>query len=127
MRGDFNINLLDYKLNNHTQHFVDLFFTLSLFPPINKPTWLSNQHASIIDNIFTNASNMNINCGIIMDDISNYFPIFCTSELNVKKPLKNKKELFNREKTNDNIKKLNDFLALQNWQTVYNAYNVDES
>ena len=21
---DFNINLLDYKLNNHTQHFVDL-------------------------------------------------------------------------------------------------------
>ena len=35
--GDFNINLLDYKLNNHTQHFVDLLFTLSLFPLINSP------------------------------------------------------------------------------------------
>ena len=68
---------------------------------------------------------MNINCGII-DDISDYFPFFI-SELNVKKPLKNNNELFHRENSNDNIKKLNDFLALQNWQTVYNACNVNES
>ena len=124
---DFNINLLDYKLNNHTQHFVDLLFSLSLFPLINRPTRLSNQHASIIDNIFTNAINKNINCGIIMEDISDHIPIFCISELDVKKPLKNNNELFYRENTNDNIKKLNNFLTLQNWQTVYNAYNVNES
>ena len=68
---------------------------------------------------------MNINCGMIMDDISDHFPIFCISELNVSKPLKNNNELFYRENTNDNIKKFNDFLALQNWQTVYNAYNVN--
>ena len=49
--GDLNINLLDYKLNNRTQHFVDPLFSLSLFPLINRPTRLSNQHASIIDNI----------------------------------------------------------------------------
>ena len=42
--GDFNISLLNYKLNNHTQHFADLLFTLSLFPLINRPTRLSNQH-----------------------------------------------------------------------------------
>ena len=36
--GDLNINLLDYKLNNHTQHFVHLLFTKSLFPLINRPT-----------------------------------------------------------------------------------------
>ena len=125
--GDFNINLLDYKLNNHTQHSVDLLFSMSLFLLINMPTWLSNQHVSIIDNIFTNVINMNINCGIIMDDISDHFPIFLISELNVKKPLKNNKKLFYRENTNDNIKKLNDFLALQNWQSVYNAHNVNES
>ena len=124
---DFNINLLDYKLNNHTQNFVDLLFSMSLFPLINRPTRLSNQHASIIDNIFTNAINKNINCGIIMDDISDHFPIFCISELDVKKQLNNNNELFYRENTNDNIKKLNNFLTLQNWQTVYNANNVNES
>ena len=47
--------------------------------------------------------------------------------MDVKKPLKNNNELFYRENINDNIKKLDDFLALQNWQTVYNAYNVNES
>ena len=62
-----------------------------------------------------------------MDDIRDHFPIFCISELNVKKPFKNNNELFYRENTNDNIKRLNDFLALQNWQTVYNTYNVSES
>ena len=51
--GDFNINLLEYKLNNHTEHFVDLLFALSLFPLINRPTRLSNQHVSIIDNILS--------------------------------------------------------------------------
>ena len=40
------------------------------------------------------------------------FPFFL-SELDVKKPLKNNNELFYRENTNDNIKKLNDFPALQ--------------
>ena len=70
---------------------------------------------------------MNINCGVIMDDISDNLTNSCISELNVKKPLKNNNELIYRENTNDNIKKLNDFLALQNWQTVINSYNVNNS
>ena len=127
MCADFNINLLDHKLTSHTQHFVDLLLSLSLFPLINRPTRLSNQHASIIDNIFTNAINKNINCGIVMEDISDHFPIFFISELEIKKPLKNNNERFYRENTIDNIKKLNNFLTLQNWQTVYNAYNINES
>ena len=62
-----------------------------------------------------------------MEDIIDHFPIFCISELDVKKQLKNNNELFYRENTNDNIKKLNNFLTLQNCQTVYNANNVNES
>ena len=92
--GDFNINLLDYKLSNHAQHFVYLLFSLSLFPLINRPTWLSNQHVTIIDNIFTNAINKNINCGIIMEYISDHFPIFFISELDVRKPLANNNDFF---------------------------------
>ena len=122
--GDFNINMLDYKLNNHTQHFVDMLFTMSLFSLINRPTRLSNQHVTIIDNIFTNAMDMNINCGMII--LVTIFPFFI-SELDVKKPRKNNNELFYRENTNDNIKKLNDFLGLLIWQTVYNAHNVNKS
>ena len=85
--------LPNHKLNNHTYHFVDLLFPLSLFPLISKPARLPNPHVSIIDNIFTNVINMNINCGIIMDDISDHFPFFI-SKLNVRKPLNNNNELF---------------------------------
>ena len=59
-----------------------------------------------------------------MDDISDHFPIFCMSEFDVKKPLRT---FLYRENSNDDVKKLNDFLPLQNWQTVYNAYYVNES
>ena len=92
--GDFNINLLDYILSNYTQDFVNLRFSLKLFLLVSIPTRSSNQHFSIIDNIFTNAINVNINCGIIMDDISDNFSISCMSKLNVKKPLNNNNELF---------------------------------
>ena len=47
--------------------------------------------------------------------------------MNERKPLRNNNELFYGENTNDNIKKLNDFLALLNWQTVCNAFNQNES
>ena len=62
-----------------------------------------------------------------MDANSDQILFLCISELNVKKPLKNNNELFYRENTNDNDKKLNDFLALKNLQTVYNVYNVNAS
>ena len=71
--GDFSVDLPDCKLSNRTRQFVDLLFSLSLFPTIKRHTRLSHQHVSIIDIIFTNAINMNINCGIIMDDISHHF------------------------------------------------------
>ena len=64
------------------------------------------------------------------------FPFFI-SELNVKKPFKNNNELhcccgllmlWTLLYVVEIMKeKLNDFLALQNWQTVSNAYNVNES
>ena len=52
MCEDININLLDFRSNNHAQHFVNLLFSLSLFPLINRPNRLSNQHVFIVDNIF---------------------------------------------------------------------------
>ena len=48
-------------------------------------------------NISKHKLNTDASCGIILDDIS------------------------------DHIKKLNDFLSLQNWQSVYNGSNVNES
>ena len=54
--GDFNVNLLDYASHTPTTDFVNNFFSHSLHPTI-----VSANRASVIDNIYTNATNANIN------------------------------------------------------------------
>ena len=56
---------------------------------------------------------MKINCGLIMDDISDNFPVFCIQKLNLKKTLSNSNDLFHNENTDDNTIKLIHFLVQQ--------------
>src|SRR6218665_4009055 len=53
--GDFNVNLL--KADNHrgTEEFVNLLYANSFFPLIDKPTRVTTDTATLIDNVFTNA------------------------------------------------------------------------
>ena len=46
------------------------FLTMSLFPLINKPTCITHDCYSIIDNIFTNTLHNKVQCGILVDDAS---------------------------------------------------------
>ena len=51
--GDFNINLL----NVDKHEFIELMYTYSYFPLINKPTRVNKNTASLIDHIYTNKNN----------------------------------------------------------------------
>lgn len=76
--GDFNINLLNESKHVPTAEFLDLMYSMSYVPLINKPTHISNQSATLIDNIFTNHLNIDSNVwnGILYTDISDHLPIF---------------------------------------------------
>ena len=82
--GDFNIDLLNYDVNNSTKNFVDQMFSMSLFPLINQPTRITSQCHSIIDNIYTNSINEDIINGVIIADISDHFPIFSILQKDIK-------------------------------------------
>jgi hypothetical protein len=75
--GDFNLDILKYKTYKPTNEFLDLNFAMAFTPIINKPTRITSETATIIDNIFTNHTldNNNLN-GIILSDLSDHFPIF---------------------------------------------------
>ena len=74
--GDFNINLLDYASHTPTSDFINNFFSHSLLPCIHHPTRVSEYSASVIDNIYTNATNATItSCNILMQ-ITDHFPQF---------------------------------------------------
>ena len=76
--GDFNINILNYDSHSATANFVDLHYVHSFLPLIYRPTRITQNSTTIIDNIFTNTIG-ELECGrngILVTDLSDHFPIF---------------------------------------------------
>ena len=82
LAGDFNINVLDFEQNKKIQNFVNLMFQYGLVPTINKPTRVTNETISAIDDIIKNSIyNNDFKTGIIKTDISDHFPIIYVFKL----------------------------------------------
>ena len=78
LMGDYNINILNYDSRSATVEFVDMLYSHAFLPLINRPTRITQNSATIIDNIFTNNIGES-ECGhnvILVTDISDHFPIF---------------------------------------------------
>jgi len=77
LTGDFNIDLL--KLNNNeypiANELINAMNTYSLRHVITKPTRVTTNSSTLIDNIFT-SNPINIISGILDVSISDHFPIF---------------------------------------------------
>ena len=54
LTGDFNININNHNSHTSTKLFIDTLYSLNLIATITKPTHITNQTNSIIDNIYTN-------------------------------------------------------------------------
>ena len=77
--GDFNLNLMNYDCEDKVKDFVDLMNSSGLFSLITKPTRISQNTATLIDNIFTNCIHNKFNAGVLCSDISDHMPIFCVN------------------------------------------------
>ena len=76
--GDYNLDLAKYATHVGTTDFIDFMFSNSFVPLINKPTRVTKETATIIDNIFTNNihNSDQLFQGILETDISDHLPIF---------------------------------------------------
>ena len=75
--GDFNYNLLNHDKDTYTKDFTETMYSYSLQPTINKPTRVvKGQRPSLLDNIFTNAVDKDIDTGNLTDKISDHMPNF---------------------------------------------------
>ena len=74
--GDYNINLLKYEEHPPTREFIDLMSSYGLKPAVNKPTRITRDTQTLIDNIFTNEIIKPIEAGILINDISDHLPIY---------------------------------------------------
>ena len=80
--GDFNVNLdPSIRGDGNTQNFKNIFSS-NLFPLINMPTRVTNHSATVIDNIYSNASDIVATCrtGILRFSISDHYAVFCINK-----------------------------------------------
>ena len=129
--GDFNINLLNSNNHNLSSDFLDLSFEYSFLPLITRPTRITNNSSTLIDNIFTNDLNVNTSLkGILLNDITDHFPVFFISRHN---SIKNNDEyiwkriyseknlhLFNNMLTNSS---LNDIFSITDCQDAMSKFH----
>ena len=70
----FNIDLLQYESNTFSNDFINLLTSHSLLPSILQPTRVTDHSSTIIDNIFSNASDSGESVsGNITTNISDHF------------------------------------------------------
>ena len=114
--GDFNTNVSkQVKGSKDMEKFTNLFSSNSFLPLIDKPTRITRQSASLIDNIYTNCSLADCDSGILCTDFSDHFPIFCfinNLALNKSKYTLIKKRAYNAK----NIAKFNSSLLKETLQ-----------
>ena len=78
--GDFSIDLLQHETHDCVRQFLDLMYSLGLYPLITKPTRISQNTATLIDNIFTTDIEQHYTCGLFINDISDHLPIFAVGK-----------------------------------------------
>ena len=126
--GDFNLDLLHHEQHPLTGEFVDLMFSHLLYPLITKPTCLTSNTASLIDNIFTNNLTCLTNNGLIVNDLSDHLPIFSLGFSNVSKTPKKRECIVIRDFKSEHVENFCSMLDHVDWgnldrSSVNSAYD----
>lgn len=126
--GDFNIDLLNSGSHHKTNEFLNMMYSFHFFPMITKPTRISANRASLIDNIYSNTLEKNSYSGIIYDDLSDHFPVFgvVKNRINIKHSISKKKEARKRIITDTNLLSFRKKLKDIDWSNITECTNVDE-
>ena len=79
--ADWNLDLMKHHYHDltFTGQFLDTMFSRSFVRLITRPTRITSNTATLIDNIFTNDIDNCAASGLFVTDISDHLPIFCLS------------------------------------------------
>ena len=124
---DHNLDLL--KIENHkpTQDFFNINIDNQLFPTITKPTRITANTATLLDNLLVSlALNQNYTSGILVEDISDHQP--CILILKERKfEQKEPTRITTRSMSEKDIAQINEDLTHIPWEAVLNSDSADEN
>ena len=72
--------MLNFETHNLTNDYVNLLMSKSFLPVITMPTRVNKQSATLIDHIWTNKICTSYKSGIILNSLSDYFPVIYFEE-----------------------------------------------
>ena len=76
LHGDININLLAADSNAMCSRYLSLMYSNNLLPIIIRPTRVTNNTSTLIDNIFVNNCSPFVEAGIVVTNISDHLGVF---------------------------------------------------
>ena len=123
----YNTNLLNYGKHKETSEFVELIHSYSFISLINKPTRLTSQNATLIDNIFTNCYNYIENtfqC-LIVSDVSDQCSIIHVDYSN--KGTKKESYYTRRNMSLRNRLTFQNAISATDWQMVYSETDMQNA
>ena len=119
----------DY-LNIHcaySKHLLETFFAACLVPTITRPTRITSESATLIDNIYVSGNRLEyLRSGILVADISDHFPIFVFTGKHVRqcKPKNNTNSY--RKLDTTAIDRINTLLLATDWSPLQQLHINDQ-
>ena len=125
--GDLNLNSLDYATNNHVQNFFNLAFENGIFPVINRPEKIMKTSETAIDDILTNPIlNFEVHTGIIKNDVSDHFGIFCVLKTDLERK-SNNEYILRRDIGKSNVEKFKGLMNTVDRNLITQTLNPNDS
>ena len=116
--ADQNLDLLKYAYHTNTSNFLNFNLSSGILPTISKPTRVTHETATLIDNIYSNCNiALLARSAVIVSDISDHFP--CLLILDKIQKMKCQKVTFmQRQMTEDKIAAIKNDLIQKDWGTL---------
>ena len=112
-----NLTVLDISRFTFCKVDYHGMFAPAFYQTISRPTKVTQQTATLIDNIITHMHEYPVTSGILYNDISDHFPVF-----NLYSMERSKREKFTtvyrRKASSENMNKLNIKIQNLNWEEV---------
>ena len=128
MAGDVNMNLLDFEENKNVQNFLNITFGHSMMPVINKPTCVTKNIATAIDNIFINSvTTTKFKTEIIKSNILDHFSIFSMADCNIHIKETKERFIFRCNLSDISVEKFKFKLPTVSWDSITNSSDTNKA
>ena len=83
--GDYNSKLINHEAHKGSEHFLNQLFSHLCLPSITKPTRLTSNSSTLIDNIIYDLKPLfksisNVTSGLLISDVVDHLPIYHLSD-----------------------------------------------